>query len=211
QATTEAYLGTNLDEKSHLDRITSQKVVDLSKLAAQVAGQIALRLVHDHILRLDVTKYSDVITKHVNAIIQRVDALKNKKVDKIDSLSTQWLNSARGSYSRAAASLNIDIQNTDLNDLEMCRIINNRIMKVKMMHNFLSPYVSLRDVPFRHIFFGSGRQTTTDLEKYLGDMPESNAGFNIDQVLNDFALLTWTIQGCANDLAGDIWSLDNEI
>ncbi len=81
----------------------------------------------------------------------------------------------------------------------------------KVEHNFLSPYVSLRDVPFRHIYFGNGWQTTTDLEKYLGDVQENKTSLNIDEVLNKFALLTWTIQGCANDLAGDIWSLDNEI
>uniref|UniRef100_A0A672Q5T9 Transferrin receptor protein 1-like n=2 Tax=Sinocyclocheilus grahami TaxID=75366 RepID=A0A672Q5T9_SINGR len=203
------YFGTNLDDKAHLDSITNQKVVELSVLAAQVAGQMALRLVHDQILRLDVTKYSDDITNRVSAIIQRVDALKNNKVNKTESLSTKWLNAAKSSYSRAAASLNTDIGNTDLNDMEMCRIINNRIMKVE--HNFLSPYVSLREVPFRHIFLGNGWQTATDLEKYLGDVHENKTSFDIDQVLNKFALLTWTIQGCANDLAGDIWSLDNEI
>uniref|UniRef100_A0A8C1KCW5 Transferrin receptor 1b n=1 Tax=Cyprinus carpio TaxID=7962 RepID=A0A8C1KCW5_CYPCA len=203
------YFGPILDDKAHLDSLTNKKVVELSVLAAQVAGQMALRLVHDHILRLDVTKYSDVITNHVNAIIQHVDALKNNNVIKTESLSTKWLNAAKSSYSRAAASLNTDIGNTDLNDMEMCRIINNRIMKVEQ--NFLSPYVSLRDVPFRHIFLGDGWQTTTDLEKYLGDVHENKTSFDIDQVLNKFALLTWTIQGCANDLAGDIWSLDNEI
>lgn len=93
--------------------------------------------------------------------------------------------------------------------MEMCRIINNRIMKVE--HNFLSPYVSIRDFPFRHIFFGNGWQTATDLENYLQDVRDKKASFDIDQVLNKFALLTWSIQGCANDLAGDIWSLDNEI
>uniref|UniRef100_A0A8C2IGV0 Transferrin receptor protein 1-like n=1 Tax=Cyprinus carpio TaxID=7962 RepID=A0A8C2IGV0_CYPCA len=196
QASAEEYFGPILDDKAHLDSLTNKKVVELSVLAAQVAGQMALRLVHDHILRLDVTKYSDVITNHVNVI-------------KTESLSTKWLNAAKSSYSRAAASLNTDIGNTDLNDMEMCRIINNRIMKVEQ--NFLSPYVSLRDVPFRHIFLGDGWQTTTDLEKYLGDVHENKISFDIDQVLNKFALLTWTIQGCANDLAGDIWSLDNEI
>uniref|UniRef100_A0A8C2BZN8 Transferrin receptor 1b n=1 Tax=Cyprinus carpio TaxID=7962 RepID=A0A8C2BZN8_CYPCA len=205
----EQFLDTNMDEKEHLDRITKQKVVELSVLAAQVAGQMALRLIHDHILKLDVTKYSDVIDRHVSDIIKRVDALKNDRVDKIVPLSTKWLNAAKNSYGRAAASLNVDISNTDLNDMEMCRIINNRIMKVE--HNFLSPYVSLRDVPFRHIFFGNGWQTSTDLEKYLGDVQENKTSLNIDEVLNKFALLTWTIQGCANDLAGDIWSLDNEI
>lgn len=205
----EQFLGTGMDEKVNLDRITNQQVVELSMLAAQVAGQMALRLIHDHILKLDVTKYSDVIADHVRAIIKRVDALKNYKVDEIESLSTKWLNAAKSSYGRAAASLNIDIRNTDLDDMEMCRIINNRIMKVE--HNFLSPYVSLRDVPFRHIYFGNGWQTTTDLEKYLGDVQENKTSLNIDEVLNKFALLTWTIQSCANDLAGDIWSLDNEI
>lgn len=81
----------------------------------------------------------------------------------------------------------------------------------KVEHNFLSPYVSMRDVPFRHIFFGNGWQATEDLEKYLKDVHEKKASFDIDQVLNKFALLTWSIQGCANDLAGDIWALDNEI
>ncbi|XP_059390889.1 transferrin receptor protein 1-like [Carassius carassius] len=208
-ASAKEFFGTNLDDKAHLDSITNQKVVELSVLAAQVAGQMALRLVHDHILKLDVSKYSDVITDHVSAIIQHVDVLKKNNVSKIESLSTKWLNAAKSSYSRAAASLNTDIGNTDLYDMEMCRIINNRIMKVEK--SFLSPYVSLREVPFRHIFFGNGWQTTTDLEKYFGDVYEMKTSFDIDQVLNKFALLTWTIQGCANDLAGDIWSLDNEI
>ncbi|XP_052398483.1 transferrin receptor protein 1 [Carassius gibelio] len=208
-ASAKEFFGTNLDDKTHLDSITNKKVVELSVLAAQVAGQMALRLVHDHILKLDVSKYSDVITDHVSAIIQRVDVLKKNNVSKTESLSTKWLNAAKSSYSQAASSLNTDIRNTDLNDMEMCRIINNRIMKVEK--NFLSPYVSMRDVPFRHIFFGNGWQTTTDLEKYFGDVYEMKTSFDIDQVLNKFALLTWTIQGCANDLAGDIWSLDNEI
>lgn len=80
QASAEEYFGPILDDKAPLDNVTNQKVVELSVLAAQVAGQMALRLVHDHILRLDVTKYSDVITNHVNAIIQHVDALKNNNV-----------------------------------------------------------------------------------------------------------------------------------
>lgn len=186
-----------------------EKVAELSLLAAEVAGQMALRLVHDHILKLDVTTYASKISDHVSTIIRRVNDLKRDKVDKIESLSTEWLNSAKGSFGRASASLAVDIDNSDLDDIEMCRIINNRIMKVE--HNFLSPYVSMRDVPFRHIFFGDGWQTATDLEKYLGDVHAKKAILDIDQVLNKFALLTWTIQGCANDLAGDIWALDNEI
>lgn len=203
------YFGTEMDTKERLDIVTGQKVVELSVLAAQVAGQMALRLVHDHTLRLDVTKYGDMIESHVKNIINHVNVLKNEKVEKIETLSTEWLTAAKGSYNRAATKLNTDIKHSDLEDMEVSRIINNRIMKVE--HNFLSPYVSLRDVPFRHIFFGNGWQTATDLENYLQDVRDKKASFDIDQVLNKFALLTWSIQGCANDLAGDIWSLDNEI
>ncbi|XP_068073161.2 transferrin receptor 1b isoform X1 [Danio rerio] len=203
------YFGTEMDTKERLDFVTGQQVVKLSMLAAQVAGQMALRLVHDQILRLDVTKYGGVIESHVKNIINHVNDLKSEKVEKIETLSTEWLIAAKSSYSRAATKLNNDIKNSDLEDMEMCRIINNRIMKVE--HNFLSPYVSIRDFPFRHIFFGNGWQTATDLENYLQDVRDKKASFDIDQVLNKFALLTWSIQGCANDLAGDIWSLDNEI
>ena len=47
------------------------------------------------------------------------------------ALTMQWLFSASGSYGRAARSLAEDIQNSDLEDLEMCRIINDRIMMVR--------------------------------------------------------------------------------
>lgn len=47
------------------------------------------------------------------------------------SLTVQWLISATGSYSRAAQNLQNDIQNSDLEDIEMCRLINDRIMAVR--------------------------------------------------------------------------------
>ncbi|XP_073720037.1 transferrin receptor 1b isoform X1 [Misgurnus anguillicaudatus] len=203
------YFGTALDDENHLKSMIGQKLGEVFMAAAQVAGQMALRLVHDHILKLDVTKYVEEIGKRVNAIVDCTNDLKRKKVDKSDSLSTQWLMSAKGSYSRAAYSLQNYIRNSDLEDMEMSRIINNRIMKVE--HNLISPYVSLRDVPFRHVFFGNGWQTASDLETYLKSVSKGEATLDMDQVLNQFALLTWTIQGCANDLAGEIWSLDNEI
>lgn len=74
------YFGTEMDTKERLDIVTGQKVVELSVLAAQVAGQMALRLVHDHTLRLDVTKYGDMIESHVKNIINHVNVLKNEKV-----------------------------------------------------------------------------------------------------------------------------------
>lgn len=74
------HFGTDMDVKDQLDRVTNQKVVKLSLLAAQVAGQMVLRLVHDHILKLDVTTYGSVINKHVSGIISRVNDLKRDKV-----------------------------------------------------------------------------------------------------------------------------------
>ena len=47
------------------------------------------------------------------------------------TLTVQWLISASGSYSRASRNLAADIQNIDLEDIEMCRIINDRIMTVR--------------------------------------------------------------------------------
>ncbi len=55
----------------------------------------------------------------------------------------QWLLSAHGSYDRAASALVSAIRNSDLDDMEQCRIINNRIMRVKMVklfHSFLDVF-----------------------------------------------------------------------
>ncbi|XP_023277625.1 transferrin receptor protein 1-like [Seriola lalandi dorsalis] len=125
------------------------------------------------------------------------------------ALTVQWLISAYGSYSRASRNLATEIQNSDLEDIEMCRIINDRIMAVE--RNFLSPYVSPKDSPFRHILLGSGPHTVTALSNHLDALRNDDPDSDADLFRNQFALATWTIQGCANSLAGDIWSLDNEI
>lgn len=46
-------------------------------------------------------------------------------------MSTKWLLEAKGSFDRASTGLINDIKNSDKEDLEMSRIINNRKMKVK--------------------------------------------------------------------------------
>ncbi|KAL6462691.1 hypothetical protein MHYP_G00291130 [Metynnis hypsauchen] len=202
------YFGTTLDNKANLDIATEQRLGDFCVSAAQVAGQMALRLVHDHILRLDVTSYTRTIRKHVVVINSRVNQLKHAGTMSAP-LSSKWLISAVGSYSRAADSVINEIQNSDLEDKEKCRTINDRIMRVE--HNLLSQYVSLRDVPFRHIFFGTGDYTVSALTDHLMDLKEQVVGSDADLLRNQFALTTWTIQSCANDLAGDVWALDNEI
>lgn len=77
--------------------------------------------------------------------------------------------------------------------------------------NFLSPYISPRDTPFRHILLGMGDHTLKALTGHLDALKTDNPDASGSLFLNQFALATWTIQGCANSLAGDIWALDNEI
>lgn len=48
------------------------------------------------------------------------------------TLQMKWFMSAIGSYGRASRSLFSTIQNSDLDDLEQCRIINDRIMGVNL-------------------------------------------------------------------------------
>lgn len=80
-----------------------------------------------------------------------------------------------------------------------------------MERNLLSQYVSPRENPFRHILIGSVPHTLKALTKHLDALRIANPDADGEQFRREFALATWTIQGCANSLAGDIWSLDNEI
>lgn len=82
---------------------------------------------------------------------------------------------------------------------------------LQVEHNLLSPYVSPRDVPFRHIIFGSGDYSVSTLLQHLADLKQQAVGSDADLFRNQFALITWTIQSCASDLAGDIWTLENLI
>ncbi|XP_013869286.1 transferrin receptor protein 1 [Austrofundulus limnaeus] len=204
------YLGTMLDTQEKLNAATSTQVPQLAETAGRFAGHIALRLVHDHLLQMDLMKYNDIIRSNVvkiNAKVKQVQRMQPKLLPK--ALTVQWLIQASGSYSRASRNLAKDIQNSDLEDVEMCRIINDRIMTVEK--NFLSPYISPRETPFRHILLGTGSHTLRALTSHLDALKTDNPDANGSLFLNQFALATWTIQGCANSLAGDIWALDNEI
>ncbi|XP_074545279.1 transferrin receptor protein 1-like [Halichoeres trimaculatus] len=207
-ATSYPYFGTVLDTREKLSAATGNQASQLAELASRFAGQMALRLVHDHLLRFDLKKYNKMIQALVAQINTKVFTVKrSQKLPK--SLTVRWLMSASGSYSRASDSLLNDIQNSNLDDIEMCRLINDRIMAVE--RNFLSPFVSPRELPFRHILQGSGPHTLKGLSNHLEALTANNPDADADEFRNQFALATWTIQGCANALAGDIWSLDNEI
>ncbi|KAM6989589.1 transferrin receptor protein 1-like [Tautogolabrus adspersus] len=205
-----SFFGTVLDTRDNLNTATSNQVPQLAEVATRFAGHMVLRLVHDHLLRFDLKKYGKIIKGQVAQINGKVMAVRRKQPQKLPkALTVQWLNSASGSYGRASDNLMTDIQNSNLDDIEMCRIINDRIMAVE--RNFLSPYVSPSESPFRHILLGSGAHTLKGLSNHLDALGADNPDADADAFRNQFALATWTIQGCANSLAGNIWSLDNEI
>lgn len=64
----------------HLNYETGQRTSKVTALAAQFAGQMALRLTHDHLVRLDVTRYGSDITKMVTRIYQHIVQLSSVSV-----------------------------------------------------------------------------------------------------------------------------------
>ncbi|XP_019733435.1 transferrin receptor 1a [Hippocampus comes] len=202
------YFGTLLDTEEKLITATSNQHLQLAEAAAKFAGHIVLRLVHDHLLQMDLSKYDKIIRTHVAQINRKVNTVQRMQPNLVPT-SVQWLMSASGSYGRASRNLMKSIQNSDLSNTEMCRIYNDRIMSVE--RNLLSAYVSARESPFRHILLGSGPHTLKGLSNHLDALRTDSPEADVDQFRNQFALATWTIQGCATALAGDMWSFDNEI
>ncbi|XP_057713092.1 transferrin receptor 1a [Corythoichthys intestinalis] len=202
------YFGTLLDTQEKLISVTSNQYLQLAEAAAKFGGYIVLRLVHDHLLQMDLSEYDNIIRSNVAQLSLKINNVQRLHPNLVPT-SVQWLISASGSYSRASRDLMKDIQNSDLNDVEMCRIYNDRIMSVE--RNLLSAYVSARESPYRHILLGSGPHTLEALSDYLDGVKVDSPKAYVDHFRNQFALATWTIQGCANALVGDMWSFDNEI
>ncbi|XP_049602531.1 transferrin receptor protein 1 [Syngnathus scovelli] len=202
------YFGTLMDTQERLIAVTSNQHLQLAEAATKFAGHIVLRLIHDHLLQMDLLKYDKIIRTHVAQINRKVNTVQRMQPNLVPT-SVQWLMSASGSYSRASRNLMKDIQNSDLSNIEMCRIYNDRIMSVE--RNFLSAYVSAKENPFRHILLGSGPHTLKGLSNHLDALRTQSPEADVDQFRNQFALATWTIQGCATALTGDMWSLNNEI
>lgn len=80
-----------------------------------------------------------------------------------------------------------------------------------MEYDFLSPYLSPKDAPFRHIFFGKGSHTLQSLLENLEQLKANKTSVDLNDLKEQMALATWTIKGAANALVGDIWNTDNEI
>ncbi len=66
------YYGTNLDNMDHLNYETNHHTSEMTAVAAQFAGQMALRLAHNHLLSLDVSRYSSVLTGAVCRVYRRI-------------------------------------------------------------------------------------------------------------------------------------------
>ncbi|KAM4771086.1 transferrin receptor protein 1 [Rhinophrynus dorsalis] len=195
-----AYLGTNEDNVDNFKQL--ENIDRMYQSATEFAAVMILHLTYDQILPLDITTYSDQFRRIA------VDLNKNAKAVMGMNLSLKWINSARGDYYRAVSSLKKDIAYSDLENKEVLHALNDRVMQVE--HNMLSPYVSPKDTPFRHILYGTGNHTVAALMDHLDVLKNNKSLFMVDLFKNQLALLTWTLQGVANALAGEIWDIDNE-
>ncbi|XP_070587184.1 transferrin receptor protein 1-like isoform X1 [Erythrolamprus reginae] len=200
------YFGTAEDNPGNLLTAFSNNINQMEntmRLAAEIAGRMALRLTHDRELYLDYKSYDGWLHNFVRSLLPYQKDMKQR------GLMIQWLFEARGDFTRATTALTQDVKNTDLFNRDASRLLNDRLMKVEYL--FLSPYVSPKDTPFRHILLGSGSHTTQALLDHIGLLRTNASAFDEDLFKNQLALLTWTIQGAANALAGDIWDINNEL
>ncbi|NXR55891.1 TFR1 protein, partial [Hippolais icterina] len=197
-----SFLGTTEDTLANLKEKTDM-LYPLMRTAAEVAGQIALRLTHDHELFLDLDRYSEELLSFQEKLWHfdsNVKAL---------GLTLNWLYFARGDFQRAVDALRRDITNSDRENRIVRRALNDRMMKVE--YDFLSPFLSPKDAPFRHIFFGKGSHTLGSLLENLEQLGANKTSVDVNELKEQLALATWTIKGAANALVGDIWNTDNEI
>lgn len=195
-----AYLGTEKDTYQNFKNLVNVDV--WCRTAANIAGQIILRLTHDHKLPLDFTKYADELLRRTS------DLNKQKNAINAMQLSLKWMNSAWGDFNRAALTLKKTFSESDLENKPFLHSLNDRVMKVE--HSLLSPYVSPKESPFRHILYGYGNHTFDAAKKHLSLLKDNKEQFNEDLFKNQLALLTWTVQSAANALEGEIWEIDNE-
>ncbi|XP_010836230.1 PREDICTED: transferrin receptor protein 2 [Bison bison bison] len=206
------FLHTKDDTYENLHRVLRGRLPAVAQAVAQLAGQLLIRLSHDHLLPLDFGRYGDVVLRHIGSLNEFSGDLKAR------GLTLQWVYSARGDYIRAAEKLRKEIYSSEESDERLMRIYNVRIMRVEFY--FLSQYVSPADSPFRHILLGRGDHTLHALLDHVRLLRDGGPGATSSQVARglgfqesrfrrQLALLTWTLQGAANALSGDVWNIDN--
>ncbi|XP_054416270.1 transferrin receptor protein 2 isoform X3 [Pongo abelii] len=204
------FLHTKEDTYENLHKVLQGRLPAVAQAVAQLAGQLLIRLSHDRLLPLDFGRYGDVVLRHIGNLNEFSGDLKAR------GLTLQWVYSARGDYIRAAEKLRQEIYSSEERDERLTRMYNVRIMRVEFY--FLSQYVSPADSPFRHIFMGRGDHTLGALLDHLRLLRSnssgtpgatSSTGFQESRFRRQLALLTWTLQGAANALSGDVWNIDN--
>ncbi|KAF7696356.1 transferrin receptor protein 2 isoform X1 [Silurus meridionalis] len=195
------FVNTQMDSVLHLQERLQGRVCVVGRTVAELVGLMVLRLAHDHIIALDITHYSTTALK-LSVLLTKLSAELQAR-----GLSPQWVYSARGDYSRAAKTLQEAIKNTDIQDERMTRLYNTRLMRVE--YYFLSQYVSVVETPFRHVLHGRGEHTLSALTEHLSQLRSHPHLFNEARFRRQLALFTWTLQGAANALSGDVWNIDN--
>ncbi|MCI4387887.1 hypothetical protein PGIGA_G00079260 [Pangasianodon gigas] len=195
------FVNTQMDSVLRLQERLQGRVCVVGRAVAELVGLMVLRLAHDHIIALDITPYSTTALK-LSALLTQLSAELQAR-----GLSPQWVYSARGDYSRAAKTLQEAIKNTDIQDERMTRLYNTRLMRVE--YYFLSQYVSVVETPFRHVLHGRGEHTLSALTEHLSRLRSHPHLFHEARFRRQLALFTWTLQGAANALSGDIWNIDN--
>ncbi|XP_041034743.1 transferrin receptor protein 2 [Carcharodon carcharias] len=195
------FLNTKQDTYSALNSRLNGRLADVSQAVAEIMGQMGIALTHNDRLHLNYRVYSDVTLNYLNQLQTFSQELESR------GLTLQWLYSARGDFIRAAERLTNLISSSDEENERLNRIYNDKIMRVEFY--FLSQYVSVTDAPFRHILHGRGDHTLEALYKHFQLLQLDPAKFNEKRFRKQLALVTWTLQGAANALSGDVWSIDN--
>ncbi|XP_055795074.1 transferrin receptor protein 2-like [Salvelinus fontinalis] len=195
------FVNTPLDTLGRLQEVLGGRLGVVGRSLGELIGLMVLRLAHDHILPLRITTYSHTALQFSAQLNKHSAELQAR------GLSPQWVFSARGDYSRAAETMQEAILNSDVQDETMTRIYNTRIMRVE--YYFLSQYVSVVETPFRHVVHGRGEHTLSALTEHLSLLTSDPRRFNEALFRRQLALFTWTLQGAANALSGDIWNIDN--
>ncbi|XP_021563668.1 transferrin receptor protein 2 [Carlito syrichta] len=175
------FLHTKEDTYDNLHKVLQGRLPAVAQAVAQLAGQLLIRLSHDRLLPLDFGRYGDVVLRHLGSLNAFSGDLKVREAGPAPGL--------RGGVE----------------------------------FYFLSQYVSPADSPFRHIFLGRGDHTLDALLDHLRLLRSNSSGasgaassrvapgqgFQESRFRRQLALLTWTLQGAANALSGDVWNIDN--
>nr|XP_060635807.1 transferrin receptor protein 2 isoform X1 [Anolis sagrei ordinatus] len=196
------FLNTMLDTYDNLNRALYGRLPAVAKTVAEVVGHLLIKMTHDHLLPLDYWCYGDVLLQHIGRFNEYSPQLKSR------GLTLQWMYSARGDYTRAAEKLRKEIYSSEEHNERLLRMYNVRIMRVEFY--FLSQYVAVTETPFRHILHGRGPHTLGALLEHVGRLREAPETFDEALFRRQLALVTWTLQGAANALSGDVWDIDND-